>query len=146
MRIYLTTSGIFQALPIPNIRKYIRNCFSKSRKSKLEGNLSPGSQGFYLIINEAFKVSNIFIADFLWFDELIGMGLDFSGDLASLDNKILQLPEPTRTIEANRHLAEKLFDQWLSLRETNNQVKLLLFRLFIFKFCLSIRCTLLVYI
>ncbi|CAI9768232.1 unnamed protein product [Fraxinus pennsylvanica] len=43
------------------------------------------------------------------------MGLDFNSDLASLDAKMLQFPElevPILTVEANRHLAEKLFDQF----------------------------------
>ncbi|XP_022868157.1 serine/threonine protein phosphatase 2A regulatory subunit B''beta-like, partial [Olea europaea var. sylvestris] len=57
--------------------------------------------------------------------------MHFNGDIASLDAKLLQLPEPEvapLTSQAIRDFAEKLFDQWLSLPETSNQVKYLLYK------------------
>ncbi|KAI3458712.1 hypothetical protein Pfo_015375 [Paulownia fortunei] len=55
------------------------------------------------------------------------MDLDFNGDVASLDAELLQLPEVSPlAIKANPCVAEKLFDQWLSLPETNSLVKSLL--------------------
>lgn len=51
------------------------------------------------------------------------MDLDFNGDLASLDPELLQLAEvPALAIKANPGVAVKLFDQWLSLPETNSLV------------------------
>lgn len=51
------------------------------------------------------------------------MDLDFNGDLASLDPELLQLAEvPALAIKANPCIAVKLFDQWLSLPETNSLV------------------------
>lgn len=51
------------------------------------------------------------------------MDLDFNGDVASLDAELLQLPEVSPlAIKANPFVAEKLFDQWLSLPETNSLV------------------------
>ncbi|KAL2541578.1 Serine/threonine protein phosphatase 2A regulatory subunit B''beta [Abeliophyllum distichum] len=53
----------------------------------------------------------------------------FNGDVASLDAELLQLPEVSPPItQAIRDLAEKLFDQWLSLPETNNLVRYMLFK------------------
>ncbi|KAL2529075.1 serine/threonine protein phosphatase 2A regulatory subunit B''beta-like [Forsythia ovata] len=47
------------------------------------------------------------------------MDMDFNGDVASLDAEILQLPEVSPlAIKTNPHVAEKLFDQWLSLPDT----------------------------
>ncbi|KAL2555654.1 putative serine/threonine protein phosphatase 2A regulatory subunit B''gamma [Forsythia ovata] len=55
------------------------------------------------------------------------MDTDFNGDVASLDAEILQLPEVSPlAIKANPHVAEKLFDQWLSLPDTVSLVKSLL--------------------
>ncbi|KAK4385420.1 Serine/threonine protein phosphatase 2A regulatory subunit B''beta [Sesamum angolense] len=55
------------------------------------------------------------------------MDLDFNGDVASLDAELLQLPEVSPlAIKTNPCVAEKLFDQWLSLPETNSLVKSLL--------------------
>ncbi|KAL0349194.1 UNVERIFIED_CONTAM: Serine/threonine protein phosphatase 2A regulatory subunit B''beta [Sesamum angustifolium] len=55
------------------------------------------------------------------------MDLDFNGDVACLDAELLQLPEVSPlAIKANPYVAEKLFDQWLSLPETNSLVKCLL--------------------
>lgn len=51
------------------------------------------------------------------------MDMDFNGDVASLDAEMLQLPEISPlAIKANPYVAEKLFDQWLSLPETNSLV------------------------
>lgn len=51
------------------------------------------------------------------------MDLDFNGDVASLDAELLQLPELSPlAIKANPFVAEKLFDHWLSLPETNSLV------------------------
>ncbi|KAK4480460.1 hypothetical protein RD792_013533 [Penstemon davidsonii] len=55
------------------------------------------------------------------------MDMDFTGDVARLDAELLQLPEVSPlSIKANPYVAEKLFDQWLSLSETNSLVKSLL--------------------
>ncbi|XP_051121433.1 serine/threonine protein phosphatase 2A regulatory subunit B''beta-like [Andrographis paniculata] len=52
------------------------------------------------------------------------MDLDFNVDVACLDAEFLQLPEVSAfAIKANPYVAEKLFDQWLSLPETNSLVK-----------------------
>ncbi|XP_031108975.1 serine/threonine protein phosphatase 2A regulatory subunit B''beta-like [Ipomoea triloba] len=52
------------------------------------------------------------------------MDLDFNGDVASLDAELLQLPEVSPlAIKANSYVAEKLFDQWLSLPDTASLVK-----------------------
>ncbi|KAL2558022.1 Serine/threonine protein phosphatase 2A regulatory subunit B''beta [Forsythia ovata] len=57
------------------------------------------------------------------------MDTDFNGDVASHDAERLQLPEVSPlTTQAIRDLAEKLFDQWLSLPETNNLVRYMLFK------------------
>lgn len=48
------------------------------------------------------------------------MDLDFNGDVTCLDAELLQLSEVSPlAIKANPYVAEKLFDQWLSLPETN---------------------------
>ncbi|XP_057778724.1 serine/threonine protein phosphatase 2A regulatory subunit B''beta-like [Salvia miltiorrhiza] len=55
------------------------------------------------------------------------MDLDFNGDIASLDAELLQLGEVSPlAIKANPCVAVKLFDQWLSIPETNSLVKSLL--------------------
>ncbi|KAL8539029.1 hypothetical protein ACS0TY_000866 [Phlomoides rotata] len=55
------------------------------------------------------------------------MDMDFNGDVASLDAELLQLAELSPlAIKANAFVAEKLFDQWLSLPETYSLVKTLL--------------------
>ncbi|GFQ06959.1 probable serine/threonine protein phosphatase 2a regulatory subunit b''gamma [Phtheirospermum japonicum] len=55
------------------------------------------------------------------------MDLDFNGDVTCLDAELLQLSEVSPyAIKANPYVAEKLFDQWLSLPETNSLVKSLL--------------------
>lgn len=57
------------------------------------------------------------------------MDVDFNGDVASLDAEMLQLPDVSPlAIKANPHVAEKLFDQWLSLPDT---VSLVIFGHFI---------------
>ncbi|XP_028114801.1 serine/threonine protein phosphatase 2A regulatory subunit B''beta-like [Camellia sinensis] len=55
------------------------------------------------------------------------MDLDFNGDVAFLDAELLQLQEVSPSaLKANPYVAEKLFDQWLSLPETASLVKTLL--------------------
>ncbi|CAI9091494.1 OLC1v1026546C1 [Oldenlandia corymbosa var. corymbosa] len=55
------------------------------------------------------------------------MELDFNGDVACLDADLLQLPEVSPlSIKANPYVAEKLFDQWLSLPDTTSLVRSLL--------------------
>ncbi|KAL6552604.1 hypothetical protein OROHE_007968 [Orobanche hederae] len=55
------------------------------------------------------------------------MDLDFNVDVARLDAELLQLPEVSPlAVKANPYIAEKLFDQWLSLPETNSLVKSML--------------------
>ncbi|KAL3630088.1 hypothetical protein CASFOL_023072 [Castilleja foliolosa] len=55
------------------------------------------------------------------------MDLDFNGDVMCLDAELLQLSEVSPyAIKANPYVAEKLFDKWLSLPETNSLVKSLL--------------------
>nr|GMC96057.1 serine/threonine protein phosphatase 2A regulatory subunit B''beta [Ipomoea batatas] len=52
------------------------------------------------------------------------MDVDFDGDVANLDAELLQLPEVSPlAIKANPYIAEKLFDQWLSLPDTVSLVK-----------------------
>lgn len=57
------------------------------------------------------------------------MEMDFNvGDLVSLDAELLQLPEVSPlALKANPYLAQELFEQWLSLPETNRLVCLFLF-------------------
>lgn len=51
------------------------------------------------------------------------MDLDFNGDVTCLDAELLQLQEVSPlAIKANPYVAEKLFDQWLSLPESNSLV------------------------
>ncbi|XP_073272869.1 serine/threonine protein phosphatase 2A regulatory subunit B''beta-like [Primulina huaijiensis] len=55
------------------------------------------------------------------------MDVCFNGDTASLDPELLQIPEVSPSaVKANPRVAEELFDQWLSLPETNSLVKSLL--------------------
>ncbi|KAL6545470.1 hypothetical protein OROGR_009344 [Orobanche gracilis] len=55
------------------------------------------------------------------------MDLDFNVDVTRLDAELLQLPEVSPlAVKANPFIAEKLFDQWLSLPETNSLVKSML--------------------
>ncbi|KAJ8562697.1 hypothetical protein K7X08_031149 [Anisodus acutangulus] len=55
------------------------------------------------------------------------MDVDFNGDVTSLDAELLQLHEVSPlAIKANPYVAEKLFDQWLSLPDTTALVKSLL--------------------
>ncbi|XAR64894.1 hypothetical protein NMG60_11008783 [Bertholletia excelsa] len=57
----------------------------------------------------------------------MAMDMDFNGDVACLDAELLQLPEVSPlTLKSNPYVAEKLFDQWLSLPETASLVKSLL--------------------
>ncbi|KAK9732910.1 hypothetical protein RND81_04G031400 [Saponaria officinalis] len=52
------------------------------------------------------------------------MEMDFNGDLVSLDAELLQLPEISSfAIKSTPYLAQELFEQWLSLSETNRLVK-----------------------
>ncbi|KMS98025.1 hypothetical protein BVRB_4g096520 isoform A [Beta vulgaris subsp. vulgaris] len=52
------------------------------------------------------------------------MEMDFNGDLVSLDAELLQLPEVSPlALKSNPYLAQELFEQWLSLPETNRLVK-----------------------
>ncbi|CAO2833167.1 unnamed protein product [Amaranthus hypochondriacus] len=52
------------------------------------------------------------------------MDMDFNGDLLSLDAELLQLPEVSPlALKSNPFLAQDLFEQWLSLPETNRLVK-----------------------
>lgn len=47
------------------------------------------------------------------------MDVDFDGDVENLDAELLQLSEVSPlAIKANPYIAEKLFDQWLSLPDT----------------------------
>ncbi|GER44596.1 calcium-binding EF-hand family protein [Striga asiatica] len=59
--------------------------------------------------------------------KVVGMDLDINVDVGRLDAELLQLPEVSSlAVKANPYVAEKLFDQWLSLLETNSLVKSLL--------------------
>lgn len=52
------------------------------------------------------------------------MDVDFNGDVGCLDAELLQLPEVSPlAIKSNPYVAEKLFEQWLSLPETAPLVK-----------------------
>ncbi|KAK9691709.1 hypothetical protein RND81_09G213800 [Saponaria officinalis] len=52
------------------------------------------------------------------------MDMDFNGDLVSLDAELLQLPEVSPfALKSNPYLAQELFEQWISLPETNRLVK-----------------------
>lgn len=47
------------------------------------------------------------------------MDVDFNGDVGCLDAELLQLSEVSSSaIKSNPFLAEKLFEQWLSLPDT----------------------------
>ncbi|KAA8534680.1 hypothetical protein F0562_032197 [Nyssa sinensis] len=53
--------------------------------------------------------------------------MDFSGDVLCLDAELLQLPEVSPlAIKSNPYVADKLFEQWISLPETAPLVKSLL--------------------
>ncbi|KAK9083295.1 hypothetical protein Scep_029766 [Stephania cephalantha] len=55
------------------------------------------------------------------------MDMEIVGDVASLDPELLQLPEVSPlALKANPHIAEDLFSQWLSLKDTGRLVKSLL--------------------
>lgn len=61
------------------------------------------------------------------------MDLDFNGDVTCLDAELLQLQEVSPlAIKANPYVAEKLYDQWLSLPETHSLV-ITLFVLFSYR-------------
>ncbi|KAL8159663.1 hypothetical protein V2J09_001200 [Rumex salicifolius] len=52
------------------------------------------------------------------------MDTDFNGDMACLDADMLQLSELSPlTLKSNPYLAQEIFEQWLSLPETNRLVK-----------------------
>ena len=47
------------------------------------------------------------------------MDMDYNGDVGRLDPELLQLNEVSSlAIKSNSYVAEKLFEQWLSLPET----------------------------
>lgn len=49
--------------------------------------------------------------------------MDFNGDLVALDAELLQLPEVSPlALKSNPYIAQDLFEQWLSLPETNRLV------------------------
>ncbi|KAM7526691.1 hypothetical protein LguiA_016593 [Lonicera macranthoides] len=55
------------------------------------------------------------------------MDMDFNGDVGCLDAELLQLTEVSPlAIKSNPYVAEKLFEQWLSLPDTSPLVKSLL--------------------
>ncbi|XP_052185740.1 serine/threonine protein phosphatase 2A regulatory subunit B''beta isoform X1 [Diospyros lotus] len=55
------------------------------------------------------------------------MDADFNGDVACLDAELLQLPEVSPlALKSNPVVAQKLFDQWLSLPDTASLVRSLL--------------------
>lgn len=48
------------------------------------------------------------------------MDMDFNGDVGCLDAELLQLTEVSPlAIKSNPYVAEKLFEQWLSLPDTS---------------------------
>ena len=65
------------------------------------------------------------------------MDLDFNGDITCLDAELLQIQDVSPlAIKTNPYVAEKLFDQWLSLPETNSLVIDFSFHLFACSLCL----------
>jgi serine/threonine-protein phosphatase 2A regulatory subunit B'' len=62
-----------------------------------------------------------------WLFVVIEMDTDFNGDVGCLDAELLQLSEVSPlAIKSNPYVAEKLFEQWLSLPDTSPLVKTLL--------------------
>lgn len=52
------------------------------------------------------------------------MDMNIVGDVASFDAELLQLPEVSAfALKSNPQLAEKLFELWLSLPDTNRMVR-----------------------
>lgn len=69
--------------------------------------------------------SDLIIVDEREVEEPILMSMEIGTDAALFDAEILQLPEVSPlTLKSNLAFVEKLFEQWLSLSDSNRQVRM----------------------